>query len=473
MTKKTTPQFNLFEVFNSLPSASQKFLLDFFSNPILIDVSDPLKMLVNLYVTVNDDGFEEKLVESLRSTPQTEEEFWAEEDEDRPYEVTDGTLIVPVTGTLYNKYDYSTKYSTGYSYLQRTYTRGLADPEVERIVSRIDSGGGEGAGNMELSSWLAEQRGSKQLIASVDDLAASAAYNIAAAHDEILMSTSAEVGSVGVRSQHTSLAELLKNEGIDITYIFAGDRKVDGNPFQKLSARAKSRMQARVDKMYGEFTQLVADNRNLSLQEVVDTQADVYDSEEALANGFADRVESFEETISAFSAEATDTTKEGFPMTTKAKNNSTSQNEASQESQEVDTAKIAADAKQAERDRNNKVQSSPEYKGREALANKLLFNSEMDAEQIIDTIKDVPTASVEKPEEKSSKESETKEEADSNDNRGKSHLEEHMDKHGSPNVESDDAGEEGDTPTHQKEAASILANYKMNGGEVVDHKTLQ
>lgn len=237
------------------------------------------------------------------------DDFWGDEDDDfmawlRPYNVENGTLVIPVYGVLIHKMSFKFgSWATGYEYIQRAFDRGMEDPEVHTITFDIDSPGGTVAGNFELVEHIASHRGQKEIKAFANDHAFSAAYSIATAADSITLSRSGGVGSVGVVTMHIDYSGNLAKNGIKVTFIFAGKHKVEGNPYEKLPEAAKARTQARIDRLYGEFVGLVAANRGMEEQAVRDTEALTYDASDAVEVGFADAIGTLDEEMAAQEAE--------------------------------------------------------------------------------------------------------------------------------------------------------------------------
>ena len=165
------------------------------------------------------------------------DDFWGDEDDDfmawlRPYNVENGTLVIPVYGVLIHKMSFKFgSWATGYEYIQRAFDRGMEDPEVHTITFDIDSPGGTVAG--ELRAGRAHRQPpwpEKEIKAFANDHAFSAAYSIATAADSITLSRSGGVGSVGVVTMHIDYSGNLAKNGIKVTFIFAGKHKVEGNP---------------------------------------------------------------------------------------------------------------------------------------------------------------------------------------------------------------------------------------------------
>ncbi|WP_296741423.1 S49 family peptidase [Mesorhizobium sp.] len=178
----------------------------------------------------------------------------------------------------------------------------LADSAIKAIVLDVDSPGGSVAGTSELSSMIFNARGRKPIVAQVNANAASAAYWIASAADEIVVTPSGQVGSIGVFGVHDDISKALATQGVTRSLISAGKFKVEGNPFEPLGDDARAAMQQRVDSAYDTFVRDVARNRGVSLTAVRDGfgQGRMVDAAPAVAEGMADKVGTMQETLSRF-----------------------------------------------------------------------------------------------------------------------------------------------------------------------------
>jgi signal peptide peptidase SppA len=178
--------------------------------------------------------------------------------------------------------------------------RGAIDnPNVEKIVLNIHSPGGSVYGVEELAAEIRSARGKKPIIAVANAMAASAAYYIASAASEIVVTPSGEVGSIGVFSAHEDLSEALKMEGVKITLISAGKYKTETNPFEPLSDEAREHEQSVVDKYYGLFVNSVAKGRGVSAATIRKDfgQGRMVTAKDAVGLGMADRVATLEDTL--------------------------------------------------------------------------------------------------------------------------------------------------------------------------------
>lgn len=174
--------------------------------------------------------------------------------------------------------------------------------DIKAIILDVDSPGGTVTGTPELADLIMGARGAKPIIAQVDGLCASAAFWIASAADEIVVSPSSEIGSVGVYSMHSDVSKMYEAMGRKETFIYAGEHKVEGNPFEPLSAEARAAMQARVDEYYGMFTGALAKGRGVTKSVVEKNfgQGRTFGAPDAVARGMADRVATMKETLERF-----------------------------------------------------------------------------------------------------------------------------------------------------------------------------
>jgi len=218
------------------------------------------------------------------------------------YQVSDSVAVIDVSGALVAR-DMNSLMSfgmTSYEGLKAELTELLDDPNIDTIIGRFDSPGGMASQNMDISDFIYSSRGQgKKLIAMVDDMAYSAAYGIASAFDEIWVTRTSGVGSVGVVSYHVDQSEYNKKMGVKIEYIYAGEKKVLGNPNEPLTDEGRAEYQKEVTRLYNLFTATVARNLGLSVDDVKKTEAGTFHGEEAIEVGFAHKVGTFDQLLSS------------------------------------------------------------------------------------------------------------------------------------------------------------------------------
>jgi signal peptide peptidase SppA len=219
---------------------------------------------------------------------------------DEGHYVADGVAVIPVVGTLVQRADWMDAMSgmVGYGQIERMFVAAIDDPTVKEILLEIDSPGGEVAGAFDMADRMYEARGQKPMTAIATELAASAAYLIASAADEIVVPRTGSVGSIGVVATHVDYSKALDKRGIAVTLIYAGEKKVDGNPFAALPAGVRAEWQAEVDEVYQLFVSTVARNRGLEEDWVRKTEAGMFMGHTAKDSGLADRVNTFDNELS-------------------------------------------------------------------------------------------------------------------------------------------------------------------------------
>ncbi len=222
----------------------------------------------------------------------------------RKFMVDQGVAVVPVIGSLVNRGAWLGARSgmTSYEGLTAQLRDAAADPDVSSILLDIDSPGGEATGMFSLAAMIQSIREQKPVVAVVNDVAASAAYGLASAASQIVVSPTSLAGSIGVVYLHVDESAKLEKEGVKPTLIYAGARKVDGSPYSPLSEAARSEIQSRVHGFYDRFLSLVEQGRGarFGADAARSTEARVLMGEEAVAAGMADRVASFDQILSEF-----------------------------------------------------------------------------------------------------------------------------------------------------------------------------
>jgi HK97 family phage prohead protease len=189
---------------------------------------------------------------------------------------------------------------------QGAFRQALANPDVHSILIDVDSPGGDVSLVPELAAEIRAARGQKPIVAVANTFAASAAYWIASAADEVVVSPSGQVGSIGVYSAHDDMSAMQEKLGVKTTLVSAGKYKVERNPFGPLSEAAQAEMQSKVDEYYGMFLQAVADGRGTDVATVRDKfgQGRMVLPSKALAAGMVDAIATYDETLARMSADA-------------------------------------------------------------------------------------------------------------------------------------------------------------------------
>jgi signal peptide peptidase SppA len=340
---------------------------------------------------------------------------------EKPFVFVDGKAIIPVHGILVNRFAYSWSFITGYNFIKNQIDAAMADPDVDGIVYDVNTYGGTVAGCKETADAIyaaSRKSGGKPSLAVVDSNCYSAGYMTMSGADKIVVTPSGGAGSIGVVLMHMDVSGALEKFGVKVQFITAPEdgHKVDGNPYEALSAEVKADLQAEINKMYGVFVSTVVRNRpNLSAQAVRDTKARCFLADDALALGLIDAVQTPPDALDGFfnatdpdnvtgmpdddnpgdGDDDTDPTlqqKEADTMPETPEQKAAREATEAKATNDAAIAKAAADARTAERARVKAITGSPEAKGRETLAEHFAHNTDMSPEAAVEALKAAPKA---------------------------------------------------------------------------------
>ena len=136
--------------------------------------------------------------------------------------------VIPLVGSLWSRGAW------GMEGFRANLAQAVNDPECGAIVLDVDSPGGSYAGTPETANAVRDANAVKPVTAFVNSLAASAAYFIASQAGSVVMTPSAEVGSIGCVLVHMDLSKMLDEAGITPTIIRSSPHKAEGNPYEPL-----------------------------------------------------------------------------------------------------------------------------------------------------------------------------------------------------------------------------------------------
>ena len=206
----------------------------------------------------------------------------------------DGTTgYLDVTGTLVAKHD-DFNACMGFTSYEKLYSQfeKQVDMGIEKVVLNVDSGGGEARTAFEMADQFKDLavENNIPIYAYVDGLSASAAFLWSSIADEIVARPDSEIGSVGVVVQLVNNSKMLENKGITRKFITYGENKVPFDDSGEFTTRFIQSIQDKVNKTGIQFNKFIARNRNMQVEDVIATQAEVYDAEDALGVGFIDKI---------------------------------------------------------------------------------------------------------------------------------------------------------------------------------------
>jgi len=296
----------------------------------------------------------------------------------------DGVAVIPVTGPLFRYANLFTAISgaTSYEILAQDFTAALDNPDINAIILNIDSPGGEVNGCAELANMIFAARGKKPIIAYASGDAASGAYWIASAADEVVASETSGLGSIGVVAVYRG-AKPDKNAPTTIEIVSSQ------SPFKRLNPETdegRAKLQTRIDAMAEVFVNTLARNRGIEATQVLEQfgGGDILIGAHAVNAGLADRIGSLEKLIAEFSASSNPALQRGFllPATTQQKETAMNLETLAQEHPEL-LAQVQSDARASERSRIQNILASEEAKDRGDLAQHLSFATDMAADSAV------------------------------------------------------------------------------------------
>lgn len=275
------------------------------------------------------------------------------------------TALIAVIGSLVNRGAWLDANCglTSYEGIAAQVREATTDSTIKNIVLDIDSGGGEATGMFGLAAAIRHARKTKRVTAVVNDMAASAAYAIASAADEVVISPTSVVGSIGVVMLHLDRSGEMEAKGVRPTLIHAGAHKVDGHPFGPLPEDVHADMQRNVMAMYDRFIETVEAGRGRRLPAAAAraTEARIFTGRDAIAAGLADRFGTVEQVLAELSAKK--------PAPSKQKGTTMLPTEANTDA--------IAQARAEERSRIKAILASPEAQGRQHAALNLALSSDV------------------------------------------------------------------------------------------------
>lgn len=214
-----------------------------------------------------------------------------------PYMIGD-TKVIPIYGTISKRMNLFSHISGGTSteLLKQDIVEALLDSDVKSIILDIESPGGSVDGPFELSDFIYNSRGSKPICAFANGLMASAAYLIGSATDKIVGSQTAQVGSIGVVTVHYDYSKQDEKMGVKRKYLTSGKYKAIGNDSEPLTKEGEAYIQENLDYYYTLFINVVARNRDVSIETVLADMADgrIFIGEQAKNVGLVDSIDTFE-----------------------------------------------------------------------------------------------------------------------------------------------------------------------------------
>ena len=140
------------------------------------------------------------------------------------------------------------------------------DNNIKAILLEINSPGGAPVASAEIAQAVKDSN--KTVVALIRDVGASGGYWVASPAYKIVAHPLSVTGSIGVMGSYLQYSGLLERFNITYERFVAGKYKDMGSPFKEPTGAERSSLQHTLDLMHEYFIQSVAENRNISVDEI-------------------------------------------------------------------------------------------------------------------------------------------------------------------------------------------------------------
>lgn len=135
------------------------------------------------------------------------------------------------------------------------------DSSIKAVVLRINSPGGGVTGSFQTESSVSKLTDKKPVVASLQELAASGAYVVASAADNIYAYEHTITAGLGVIAMWVSYADYFENKGIDYYIWKTGQQKDMFEPWRKPTENEKQYIQNLVESFEKSLFNRITNNR--------------------------------------------------------------------------------------------------------------------------------------------------------------------------------------------------------------------
>ncbi len=175
------------------------------------------------------------------------------------------------------------------------------DSSIKAVVLRIDSGGGSAEASEQIRVALSElQRKGIPVVISMGQVSASGGYWISATADKIFAESTTITGSIGVITMIATLENSLEFLGLNVDGVGSTDFADPYNPLRAPNPSIIRLAELSVNEVYRKFISLVADGRNMPIEQVDSlAQGRVWSASDALTHNLIDEIGDLEDAVAA------------------------------------------------------------------------------------------------------------------------------------------------------------------------------
>ena len=173
------------------------------------------------------------------------------------------------------------------------------DMGIKTIVLRVNSPGGTVGASQEIYREIKKFREDGfKIIVSLGDVAASGGIYVAAAGDKIVSNPGTVTGSIGVIIKSSVIKDLYQKIGVDHQVVKSGPYKDILSQSRFFTDEEKQILQEMIDDTYGQFIRVIAENRNLDVEEVKKfADGRIFTGVQAKEYGLVDKIGSLSDAV--------------------------------------------------------------------------------------------------------------------------------------------------------------------------------
>ncbi len=172
-----------------------------------------------------------------------------------------------------------------------------ANPAIEAIMLKVNTGGGDVDGTIQLAQKI---KNSKKLITGyvASDAGSAGYWTISQCKEVYLESTAAYVGSIGVLAMHVDASQKLEKDGYKVEIIRSdgSEDKALFNSVERISDEARASLKTDMNATRADFIDAVKAGRPKISDDVFTGK--MYRGKEAIKKGMADRIMTLDEAAS-------------------------------------------------------------------------------------------------------------------------------------------------------------------------------
>ncbi len=171
----------------------------------------------------------------------------------------------------------------------------VKDETVKAIIFRVDSPGGSYVASDAIwRETIRAKEAGKPVIVTMGNVAGSGGYFVAMAADKIVAQPSTITGSIGVLGGKFVTTGFWEKFGVTYDAVQFGENAAMWSTLESYNPAEYARFQAWLDRVYADFTQKVADGRNLPLEKVQEVaKGRIWSGRDAKSLGLVDELGGF------------------------------------------------------------------------------------------------------------------------------------------------------------------------------------